>query len=67
MLEILQANLQQYMIRLLSDVQAGSKRQRNQRSNCQHLLDQEESKGVPEKHLPLLRNTEDRRGRGSRG
>ena len=30
------------------------KRQRNQRSNCQHLLDHRKSKGVPEKHLPLL-------------
>ena len=27
------------------------KRQRNQRSNCQHLLDHGESKGVPGKHL----------------
>ena len=26
------------------------KRQRNQRSNCQHALDHGESKGVPEKH-----------------
>ena len=25
----------------------------NQKSNCQHLLDQGESKGVPEKHLLL--------------
>ena len=30
------------------------KRQRNQRSNCQHLLDHGESKGIQEKHLPLL-------------
>ena len=28
-----------------------SKRQRNQRLNCQHLLDHGERKGVPEKHL----------------
>ena len=31
-----------------------SKRQRNQRSNCQHLLDHTKSKRVPEKHLFLL-------------
>ena len=30
------------------------KRQRNQRSNWQHLLDHEKSKRVPEKHLLLL-------------
>ena len=30
------------------------KRQRNQRSNCQHLLDQWKSKRVPENHLFLL-------------
>ena len=30
------------------------KRQRNQRSNCQHPLDNGQSKGVPEKHLLLL-------------
>ena len=30
------------------------KRQRNQRSNCQHLLDHEKSKRVPEKHIFLL-------------
>ena len=30
------------------------KRQRNQRSNCQHPLDRQKSKRVPEKHLFLL-------------
>ena len=30
------------------------KRQRNQRSNCQHPLDHTKSKRVPEKHLLLL-------------
>ena len=30
------------------------KRQRNQRSNCQHLLDHRKSKRVPEKYLLLL-------------
>ena len=40
MLKILQVRLQQYMNRELSHVQAGFRtRQRNQRSNCQHLLD----------------------------
>ena len=28
-----------------------SKRQRNQRSNCQHSLDHRESKGIPEKNI----------------
>ena len=31
------------------------KRQRNQRSNCQHLLDHVESRGIPEKHLLMLK------------
>jgi len=39
MLKILQARLQQYVNRELSDVQVGFKRQRNQRWNCQHLLE----------------------------
>ena len=30
------------------------KRQKNQRSNCQHLLDHLKSKRIPEKHLLLL-------------
>ena len=39
----------------LPDVQAGfRKRQRNQRSYCQHPLDHQKSKRVPEKHLFLL-------------
>ena len=36
MLKILQARLQQYMNHELPDVQAGFRKQRNQRSNCQH-------------------------------
>ena len=36
---------------LMKDYQ---KRQRDQRSNCQHLLDNQKSKRVPEKHLLLL-------------
>ena len=33
---------------------SNSHRQRNQRSNCQHLLDHGKSKRVPEKHVFLL-------------
>ena len=52
MLKILQAMLQQYMNHELPDVQAGfKKRQRNQRSNCQRLLDHKKSKKIPEKYL----------------
>ena len=54
MLKILQARLQQYVNCELSDVQAGFKRQRNQRPNCQHLLDHWKSKTAPGKHLLLL-------------
>ena len=54
MLKILQSRLQQYVNRELTDVQAGLKRQGNQRSNCQHPLDRGKSKRVPEKHLFLL-------------
>ena len=54
MLKILQARLQQYVIGKLPDVQVEFKKGRNQRSNCQHLLDHQKSKRVPEKHLVLL-------------
>ena len=50
-LKILQARLQQYMNQELPYVQAGFRRQRNQRSNCQHLLDHQKSKRIPEKYL----------------
>ena len=53
MLKILQARFQQYMNQELSDVQV-KKTQRNQRSNWQHSLYLGESKGILEKHLPLL-------------
>ena len=39
MLEILQARLQQYMNRELSDVQPGFRKGRGNRSNCQNPLD----------------------------
>ena len=54
MLKILQARLQQYVNWDLSDVQSGFRKGRNQRSNCQHSLNNGESKGIPEKHLLLL-------------
>ena len=45
MLKILQAKLQQYMNQELPDGTSWiQKRQRNQRSNCQHLLDHRKSK-----------------------
>ena len=40
MLKILQARLQQYMIKNFQVFKQGLEKQRNQRSNCQHLLDQ---------------------------
>ena len=55
MLKTLHARLQYYVNQELPDIQAGfRKRLRNQRSSCQHLLDHRESKGIPEKHLPLF-------------
>ena len=53
---ILQASLQQYMTWTMKFqvFKLVLKRQRNQRSNCQHLLDHWKSKKVPEKHLFLL-------------
>ena len=53
-LKILQARLQQYVNCERLDVQAGFRKERNQRSNCQHLIDHRKSKRVPEKHLFLL-------------
>ena len=59
MLTILQARLhctaRLYMNCELPDVQAGFRKSRgNQTSNCQHLLDHQKSKKIPEKHLLLL-------------
>ena len=60
MLKILQARLQKYVNCELPNVQLETnfklvlKRQRNQRSNCQYLLDHGKRKRVPEKHLFLL-------------
>ena len=53
--KVLQARLQQYVNHEFPDVQAGFRKdKKNQRSNCQHLLDHQKSKRVPEKHLLLL-------------
>ena len=54
MLKILQGRLQQNVNREVPDVQAGFRKGRGIRSNCQHLLDHRKSKRVPEKHLLLL-------------
>ena len=54
MLRILQDRLQQYVNWELSDIQAGFTKQRNQKSNCQYLLDHRKNKKIPEKNLLLL-------------
>ena len=54
MLKILHARLQHYVNQELPDVQAGFRKGRGTRSNCQHPLDHRESKRIPEKHLPLF-------------
>ena len=54
MLKILQARLQQYMNRELRCSSWIEKKQRNQRSNCQHPRAHRKSKRVPEKHLLLF-------------
>ena len=54
MLKILQARFQQYVNHELSGVQAGFRKGRAQRSNCQHPLDHRNSKRIPEKHLILF-------------
>ena len=57
MLKILQTRLQQYMNwKLNRSTSWVLKRQRSQRSNSQHLLDDRESKGISEKHLLLLKS-----------
>ena len=48
MLKILQARLQQYVNHELPDVQAGFRKDKVKRSNCQHPLDHRKSKRVPE-------------------
>ena len=53
-LKILQARLQQYVNCELPDVQAEFRKGRGKRSDCQHLLDHQKGKRIPEKHLILL-------------
>ena len=48
MLKILQTRLWQYINLGLCDVQAGFRKGRVTRSNCQHLLEHQKSKRVPE-------------------
>ena len=52
--KILQARLQQYVNYELPNVQAGFRKGRNQRSNCQHALDHWKCKRVLDKYLLLL-------------
>ena len=54
MLKILQARLQQYMNHELPDVQAGLEKAEEPEINCQHPVDHQKSKRVPEIHLLLL-------------
>ena len=54
MLKILQARLQQYVNCELPNVQSGFRKSRDTRPNCQHPLDNQKSKRVPEKHLLLF-------------
>ena len=51
MLKILQARLQQYVTENFQMFKLDLEKQRNQRSNCQHLLDHRKSKRIPEKHM----------------
>ena len=53
MLDIFPARPQQYMNQELPDVQAGFRKDENQRSECQHLIDHRKSERIPEKHLLL--------------
>ena len=49
--------LQQYVNQELPDVQAGFRKQRNQRYNCQHMLDHTKSKAIPKKSTFALLTT----------
>ena len=54
MLKILQARFQQYVNCELPDVQAGLEKAEEPEINCQHPVDHQKSKRVPEKHVFLL-------------
>ena len=49
MLKILRLRLQQYVNRELPNAQAGFRKERGNRSDCQHPLDHRKSKRLPEK------------------
>ena len=51
MLKTLEARLQQYMNRELPMFNLDLEKAKNQRSNCQHPLDDQKSKRVPEKNI----------------
>ena len=54
-LKILQDRLPQYVNREISDVQPGFRKGRgSKRSNCRHMLDHKENKGIPGNHLRLF-------------
>ena len=53
MLKILQARLQQYLNEELPDVQAGFRKGRGTRDQIANVRWIIESKGIPEKHLPV--------------
>ena len=57
MLKIFHAKLQHYANQKLSDVQAGFRKGRNQRSNCQHSLDHRESKENSQKNIYSVSST----------
>ena len=54
MFKILETRLQQYVNCELPDVQAGFRKGRGTRDDCQHPLDHRKRRRVPEKHLFLL-------------
>ena len=54
MLKILPARLQQYMNCELPDVQAGLEKAEEPEINCQHPVDHQKSKRVPEEHMRYL-------------
>ena len=53
MLKILLDRLQQNVNPEFPDIQAGFRKGRVTRSNCQHTRDHRKSKSIPEKHLLL--------------
>ena len=54
MLKILQARLQQYVNQELPDVQTEFRKGRDQRSNCQQLLDHRKNQENSKKHICFI-------------